>query len=135
MASIYKEIIINAETQNVWDVVRDVGNVHTRFVPGYAASTAIEGDMRILTMANGHIVTEYIVSIDNQALRLAYAVKESQMPLVYHHASFQVIPEDSSRCKLVWITDFLPDALKPEIQARVDRGITVMKQTIEKQFL
>jgi hypothetical protein len=34
----------------------------------------------------------------------------------------------------LWITDFLPDQLTTEIQARVDRGAEVMKSTIEAEI-
>ncbi|MEI6102029.1 MAG: hypothetical protein WCP73_09335 [Eubacteriales bacterium] len=59
MASIYKEIFIELPVAKVWDAVRDITNVHKRLVPGYAAETRIEGDMRILTMSNGNIVKEF----------------------------------------------------------------------------
>ncbi|MHC1782411.1 MAG: hypothetical protein AB9891_06570 [Anaerolineaceae bacterium] len=79
MASIYKEIPINVDSQTVWESVRDVGNVHVRLVPGYAAETHIEDDTRILTMSNGNIVRELIIGIDDSNYRLAYSVKDSQM--------------------------------------------------------
>lgn len=131
MASIYKEIIINVNSMCVWDAVRDVGNVHIRFVPGYAAKTLINGDTRILTMSNGNIVKELIIDIDNHNYRLAYAVIETQMPITFHHASFQVFPEGENSCRLVWITDILPHELEPEVRVRVDRGSMVIKQTLE----
>ncbi|TMG96892.1 MAG: SRPBCC family protein, partial [Betaproteobacteria bacterium] len=34
MASIHKEIVIDAPARDVWDAVRDVGAVHRRLVPG-----------------------------------------------------------------------------------------------------
>ena len=35
MASIYKDAHITASPEAGWDVVRDVGQVHTRFAPGW----------------------------------------------------------------------------------------------------
>jgi hypothetical protein len=55
------------------------------------------------------------------------------MPLLHHHASFQVLPHGDNGTKLVWITDFLPEQLAAEIQARVNRGAEVMKETIEAE--
>jgi len=133
MASIYKEIPINVDLQTVWESVRDVGNVHKRLVPGYAAETRIEGDTRILTMSNGNTVRELIIGIDDLNYRLAYSVKDSQMPITHHHASFQVFPEGINSCRLVWITDILPHELESEVRARVDRGAVVMKQTLESK--
>ncbi|MCP1305724.1 SRPBCC family protein [Paenibacillus tyrfis] len=133
MATIRKEIIIDAKPEQVWDAVRDVGAVHRRFVPGYTVDTRLDGDFRILTFANGAVVREHIVAVDDEARRLAYAVVEGSMPLVHHHASFQVFAEKDSRSRLVWITDFLPHELATEIRMRVERGAEVMKQTIEAE--
>jgi hypothetical protein len=134
MATIRKEIMIEAKPEHVWDAVRDVGAVHRRFVPGYTVDTQLDGDNRILTFANGAAVRELIVSVDDEALRLAYAVIEGPMPLKHHHASFQVFAESNSHSRLVWITDFLPDERATEVQARVERGAEIMKQTIEVEI-
>lgn len=133
MATIRKEIRIEAKPEQVWDAVRDVGAVHRRFVPGYTVDTRLDGDYRILTFANGAVVRELIVAVDDEARRMAYAVVEGRMPLVHHHASFQVFAENDSRSRLVWITDFLPHELAAEIRMRVERGAEVMKQTIEAE--
>ncbi|KEQ27398.1 SRPBCC family protein [Paenibacillus tyrfis] len=133
MATIRKEIMIEAKPEQVWDAVRDVGAVHRRFVPGYTVDTRLDGDYRILTFSNGAVVRELIVAVDDEVRRLAYAVVEGRMPLVHHHASFQVFAENDSRSRLVWITDFLPHELEAEIRMRVERGAEVMKQTIEAE--
>jgi hypothetical protein len=44
VASIYKEISISIEPQNVLEAVRDVENVHKRLVQGYASSALIDGE-------------------------------------------------------------------------------------------
>ena len=133
MASIHKEIVIEVAPEKVWAAVRDVGAVHRRLVPGYAVDTHLDGDFRILTMPNGDVVRELIVDIDDERRRLAYAVIETRMPLVHHHASFQVFAEGENRSRLVWITDALPNTLATEIRMRVERGAIVMKQTLEEE--
>src|ERR1051325_8434771 len=57
MATIRKEILINAPADKVWDVIRDIGAVHTRFAPGFVVDTRLEegGAARIVTFANGII--------------------------------------------------------------------------------
>lgn len=80
-------------------------------------------------MSNGNIVKELIVNIDDSNYRLAYAVKETQMP-----TSFQVFPEGENSCRLVWITDILPHELEPEVRERVDRGAIVIKHTLENNY-
>ncbi|MGG1519425.1 SRPBCC family protein [Paenibacillus oryzisoli] len=133
MPTIRKEIWIDASAEQVWDAVSDVGAVHYRLVPGYTENTLIDGHERTLLLPNGGMTREYIVSIDDQERRMAYAVVEGRMPLLHHHASFQVFPHGNSSTNLVWITDFLPEHLAPEIQARIHRGAEVMKATIEAE--
>lgn len=133
MASIHKEIVIEAAPEQVWAAVRDVGAVHQRLVPGLAVDTRIEGDSRILTFPDGGMARELIVAVDDEARRLAYAVVEGRMPLVHHNASFQVFAEGESRSRLVWITDVLPNTLAAEIRMRVERGAVVMKQALEEE--
>ena len=53
MASIHKDIAIDADPDEVWDAVRDFGAVHTRLMPGFVPDSRIEGDARIVTFANG----------------------------------------------------------------------------------
>ena len=53
MASIRKEILVDARPEKVWDVVRDVGALHTRLVPGFVVDTRLEDDVRTVTFGNG----------------------------------------------------------------------------------
>jgi hypothetical protein len=106
--------------------------VHRRLVLGYVVDTRLDGDTRILTLPIGGVVRELIVDVDDEARRLAYAVVEGHMPIVHHHASFQVFAEGASHSWLVWITDVLPNELAAEIRVRVERGAVVMKQTLEE---
>ncbi|GAA2085957.1 SRPBCC family protein [Actinomadura alba] len=132
MASIRHEILIDASPEHIWDVLRDVGAVHERLLPGRVTSTRIDGDQRFLTFPDGHVIRELIVAIDDGARRLAYAVVEgARPPLEHHHASFEVRPEDDKRGRLIWTTDVLPHALAAEIRIRVERGAWEMKQAIE----
>jgi hypothetical protein len=133
VASIRKETLIEARPEQVWAALRDVGAVHHRLLPGYVVDTQLDGDIRILTFPSGGVVRELIVAIDDDARRLAYAVIEGRMPLVHHHASFQVFAEGASRSRLVWITDVLPHALAAEIRLRVERGADIIKQTLEEE--
>ena len=103
-------------------------------MPGYVLETRLEGNFRILIFPDGNMAKELIVDIDNERRRLAYAVIEGRMPLLHHHATFQVFDEGESGSRLVWITDFLPEELASEINARVQRGSMVMKQTIEQVY-
>ena len=80
---------------------------------------------------NGGAARELIIAIDEEERRLAYAVIEGRILLLYHHATFQVFPNGEHYSRLVWITDFLPHTLATEIRARVERGAIIMKQALE----
>lgn len=132
MASVRHEIVIDASPEHVWDVLRDVGAVHERLLPGRVTATRLEGDQRLLTFPDGHVIRELIVAIDDHARRLAYSVAEgARPPAGYHHASFEVRPEGDRATRLIWITDVLPHELAAVIRIRIERGAAEMKEAIE----
>ncbi len=132
MASVHHEIVIEADAAHVWDVIRDVGTVHERLLPGRVAGTRLEGDQRVLTFPDGREVREVIVDVDDQRRRLAYAVLGGDsLGLTHHHASLQVLPDRAGRCCLVWITDLLPHHLADAVQARVVVGAAEMQNTLQ----
>ena len=128
MASIHKEIAIRARPEDVWAAVRDVGAVHTRLVPRLLVDSRLEGDVRVATWANGMVVRELIVDIDDDARRFAYAAVGGRM--THHNASMQVFP-DAEGSRFVWITDLLPNELAEFVADLVEQGSAVIKQTLE----
>jgi uncharacterized protein YndB with AHSA1/START domain len=132
MASIRQEILINAPAELVWDVLRDVGAVHQRLLPGRVAGTRIDGDQRTLTFPDGHVVRELIIAVDDDLRRLAYAVVEgARPPAEFHHATFEVLPEGDGSSRLIWTTDVLPHALADVILIRMERGAQEMRAALE----
>jgi carbon monoxide dehydrogenase subunit G len=130
MASIRKEIAIEARAEDVWAAVRDVGAVHQRLAPGFVLDTRLDGDARIVTFANGLVARELLVAVDDETRRVAYAAVGGR--LSHHHASMQVVPEGEARCRLVWIADLLPHDMAATIGAMMEQGSTVMKRTLER---
>lgn len=120
MASIRREIRLSAGPDEVWEVVRDVGSVHTRFAPGFVVDTRLEAGARVVTFANGFVARELIVDVDDSRRRLAYSAQSER--LSHHNASFQVL-EDGGRSCLVWIADLLPEAAAPVIAGMMDEGL------------
>jgi len=99
MASIQKNIIIDARPEDVWDALRDFGALHTRLVPGFVTDTKLDGDARIVTFANGTVAREVLVDSDDNKRRLVYAIKSDR--LTQHSASAQVFAESDGRSRLV----------------------------------
>ncbi|HZI86850.1 MAG TPA: hypothetical protein VFD48_08445, partial [Pyrinomonadaceae bacterium] len=69
MATIQKEIEIERSKDFVWDAIRDVGAIHKRLVPGFVIDCKLEGDWRTVTFANGMVVRELIISVDDNTCR------------------------------------------------------------------
>jgi len=129
MASIHKEIHVRARPDQVWSAVRDIGALHTRFVPGFVVDTKLEPGARVVTFGNGMVVREAIVDIDETDFRLVWSASGGR--LSHHNASVQVFPASGDRTRIVWIADLLPDEMRGPIEGMIDQGMAVMKTTLE----
>ena len=130
MASIRKEILINAPLARVWDAVRDIGALHTRLVPGFVVDCTLEQGARVVTFGNGAVVRELIVDLDDVAHRLAWSAVGGR--LTHHNASLEVFADGAGRSRLVWTADLLPNNLAATIAAMIEQGAATMKQTLER---
>jgi hypothetical protein len=131
MASIRKEIPIEAPAADVWDAVRDIGALHKRLVPGFVVDTHLEDGARVVTFGNGMVVRELIVDLDDGARRLAWSATGGR--LTHHNASAQVFADGDGRCRLVWIADLLPNELAGDIRAMIDQGAVAMKRALDRR--
>jgi Polyketide cyclase / dehydrase and lipid transport len=133
MAFIRKEILIDASPQDVWAAVRDWGALHVRLAPGFAVDTRLDGEDRIVTFANGTVLRERLVDLDEQTRRLAWSIVDG--PYVHHNASAQVFPEGESAARFVWTADLLPNELAAGTAQAMEQGTNVVKQTLEGRAL
>jgi hypothetical protein len=124
MASIHNDISLPASAHDVWDAVRDFGALHQRLVPGFVTACTRDGDARIVTFANGSVAREVLVDCDDARRRLVYAISNER--LRHYSASVQVIAEDETSCRLVWIIDMLPNELAPYVQGQTREAVTAM---------
>ena len=130
MASIHKDIIIDAAPADVWDAVRDFGAVHTRLVPGFALDTRLDGDARIVTFSNGTVAREVLVDCDEARRRLVYAVISERVK--QHSASVQVTAEADGRSRLAWTIDVLPHEIAPYMNAQMDQAALATQKAFAK---
>lgn len=131
MASIHREVVLDAEPDVVWDAARDVGALHTRLVPGFVIDTRLEEDVRIVTFANGMTVREPIIDVDDARRRIAWAATGTQM--THYNASFQVFAHEGGRTRGVWIADLLPHEMAPEIAAMIEQGLAAMQAAFARR--
>jgi hypothetical protein len=130
MSTIRKTVDLDLPAAKVWDVVRDVGAVHTRFAPGFVTDTKLEPGARIVTFANGLVVRERIVAIDEELRRLAYSATSERVE--HHNASFEVIPLSETRTRLVWTADVLSEAAATQVRAMMEQGTLAMIAAFSK---
>jgi carbon monoxide dehydrogenase subunit G len=129
MASIQREVRIEACPERVWEALRDVGAVHTRLAPGFVTDVKLEDGARIVTFANGRVARERIVTVDDTARRVVWSVVGGAM--THHNASAQVF-DDGDACRFVWIADLLPDELAPTIAGMIEHGLAVIRKHLEE---
>ena len=128
MASIIREIALNVAAELVWLRLRDVGSVATKLAPGIVEESSFEDGIRCVTFVSGLKIEELIVSIDDSARRVVYAVQGRAR---HHQASMQVIGEGLNNCRFVWITDVLPDEAASRFACMMDQALPVIKVTLE----
>ena len=132
MATIYKELTVQATAEDVWAAIRDVGAVHTRLAQKFVTDTRLDGDSRLVTFENGAVIRERTITIDDERRRLAYSVVEWQT--THHNAAFQVIADGDRRTRIAWIADLLPDNLANLVDEQMSRGVEAIKRTMEREF-
>ena len=128
MASIQKDISLDASPNDVWDAVRDFGAVHTRLAPGFVVDSRLDGDARIVTFANGNVAREQLVDCDDTRRRLVYAIANERVS--HYSASVQVIADGEARSRLIWIVDVLPHEIAPYIDAQMDQAALAMQKAL-----
>jgi len=132
MASIQKDIPVNARADDVWDVVRDFGALHTRLNPGFVVDCRLEGTTRIVTFHNGNVVPEELVDCDDTRRRLAYAILGNER-VKHYNGSVQVLANGDNRCRILWVIDVLPNEIASYISEQMDLAIAAMQKTLARK--
>ena len=129
MASLRRDVLTEASTEAVWSAIRDIGALHTRLVPGFVVDTKLEPGARIVTFANGMVVREPIVAIDDVAKRLVWSAEGGLTK--HYNASVQALAEVGGRTRVVWIADFLPDEAASAIAAAMEAGAAAVQRALD----
>jgi hypothetical protein len=128
MASIHREILLDAGPEDVWAAVADFGALHRRLVPGFVLDARLDGDARIVTFANGTVARELLVDCDQARRRLVYAVIHERVK--QHSASVEVVADTEGHSRLIWIVDVLPHEIAPDMGAQMDQAALAMKRAL-----
>lgn len=130
MASIHKDIAIQAPAHEVWDAVRDFGALHTRLVPGFVLDTKLEGEARIVAFANGTVARELLIDCDDARRRLAYAIISERMK--HYGASVEVVADGDTNSRVICTVDVLPHEIAPYTGGQMDQGVLAMQKALRR---
>lgn len=129
MATITKNIETIAPVRAVWSAIRDIGALHTRLVPGFVVDTVLDGNTRIVTFANGMVIREPIIAIDEDHDRLVWSAEGLQFE--HYNSSAQAIEQADGTTVVVWIADFKPDEAASVVDEMMSAGAAAMKTALD----
>jgi Polyketide cyclase / dehydrase and lipid transport len=129
MATIQSEIKTRALARDVWSAVRDIGALHTRLVPGFVTDTKLEPGARIVTFANGMVVREPIVTLDDEARRLVWTAEGGRTS--HYNSALQVSEMADGVTSVVWTVDFLPDDAGGFLSKAIEAGMATMQRSLD----
>jgi hypothetical protein len=129
MASIRRETLVDCSPSRAWDALRDFGALHVRLAPGFVTDARLDGPDRIVTFFTGTTVREVLIDLDDDARRLAWSIVDP--PYTHHNGVAQVFDGPDGATRFVWVTDLLPNEIAERTAAMMDRGLAVIKQTLE----
>jgi hypothetical protein len=129
MASIHHVVELAIDADQAWERLRVAADAPELFAPVLAGGE-MEGDIRTVRFANGMVVREHILDVDDRRRRLAYTVLDGP-GMTFHHASMQVVATGSGRSEFVWITDLLPAEARHAVAPLVEAGSRALKTNLE----
>ena len=127
MASLHRDIPINASPDSVWAAVRDFGAVQ-KLAPGFVIEARLDGDGRIVTFANGNLARERLVDCDEARRRLVSAITNERV--AHYNASVEVVGDGADNSRLLWTIDVLPHEIAPYIGNQMDEAARAMQQAL-----
>ena len=126
MGSIRREAILDVPARDVWAGLREVGKAAEMFPGILTACELRRDDERVVTFANGLVVVERIIGVDDQNRRMAYSAQVDGF--AHHNASMEVLPLADNMSRFIWITDFLPDDARSFAEPLIEEGIRCFEQ-------
>jgi hypothetical protein len=117
MAKIWWEELVAAPAERAWSALRRVDMAHILFSP-VLVDCEMERDSRTVTFANGLVVRERVITLDEQRRSIAYSVLGDMFE--HHSASMTILPVDETSCRFIWISDLLPDQRTEIVQPLVE---------------
>ena len=129
MASIRRQVVIDADPDAVWDALRHWDAVHERLAAGFVTDCRRDGTARVVTFASGVVLREEILGCDDEHRRLAWSIVDG--PYTHHNGAAEVFAEHDGRARFAWTSDLRPDALADATAQAMEQGLAAIKRTLE----
>lgn len=131
MAFIQIEFEVDADGAHVWQVIGDWADGPVRMAPGFVTSSEADGDVRIVTFADGFVARERLVSRDDGAHRIAYSLIGDGVRPEHDNAVMQVVADGPNHCRFVWSRDVLPSEAASQLRTAMETAAPIIKEALE----
>ncbi|MEN0137857.1 MAG: SRPBCC family protein [Rhodococcus sp. (in: high G+C Gram-positive bacteria)] len=122
MSSIRSHAILDHDAASVWAVVRDVGSVADWF-PSMAQSEPSSSGRRV-TLADGSMLIEDTVTLDDDLRRLQYRVTGGDLTVDSHLGTIDVIDLGDGRSVLVYGSDVEPAEIAEAFDGAIGEAVS-----------
>lgn len=128
MATIRHHTHIDRSPDDVWKIVADAGAIAEWF-PGIDTSS-VQGGVRRCSLGDAELVEE-IVTADDDLRRFQYRITDGPMPVEFHLATVDVLP-DADGSLVIYSTEVLPDDAKAVFDPALANGLEGLRAYLER---
>lgn len=128
MATLRQHTFVEASADRVWTLLRDPAGVTTWFPQ--MESVTVDGDRRTITLASGLPLEEEVVTVRDDLRRFQYRLL-GPLPVSYHLATIDVLPDGEHRCVVVYSTEVVPHALAFILEGAVHDALARLTELME----
>lgn len=128
MATIRHHTHIDRSPDDVWKIVADAGAIAEWF-PGIDTSS-VQGRVRRCSLGDAELVEE-IVTADDDLRRFQYRITDGPMPVEFHLATVDVLP-DADGSLVIYSTEVLPDDAKAVFDPTLAKGLEGLRAYLER---
>lgn len=114
MSAIYHEAVVDVPAPVAWDFLSRYARAEVHVFSSCVAER-LEGDYRVVTLADGTEVPERNVTVDAALMRAVYTVP-GLLGAEHHQAEMRVIDGGDGTALLSWTTDVAPDAIADHLR-------------------
>jgi hypothetical protein len=128
MTTIRRTVLLDCNADTAWRVLGDFGMAGVAFA-GPLTDCTRDGDIRTVTFAAGPVVRERLITVDDVARRIVYAVIGGAF--THHSASMEILP-NGDRAQFIWTSDFLPAEAAEAMTPLIDEGCRAIARNLKR---